>query len=117
MISILHKNQFPESEYQILNLSSTIINAIQGEVKEPNKTVATVYPIKFNYPEKARMKWIAMNLEKPYDLIIGMDWRAKNVKTISIETEEIFMTSRASLPFLSKIIQEEINVLEVSEVQ
>lgn len=63
------------------------------------------------------MKWVAMQLDKPYDLLIGMDFIRKNVKEINIEKQEIIMANKVSLPFLTKTIQEEVNVLEVSEVQ
>lgn len=116
-ISIMNENRFPMSKCQLINQLSTTINTIQGEVNKPNRTVATVCPIEFKYPDNARMKWIALKLEKPYDLLIGMDWIKRNVKEISIENQQINMTNGVSLPFLTKAIQEEVNVLEVSEVQ
>lgn len=95
----------------------TVINTIQGKVNQGNKTVATLCSTEFKYSDQARMKWVAMELDKPYDLLIGMDFIAKNVRGISIENQQIDMTNGVSLPFLTKTIQEEVCVLEVSEVQ
>lgn len=111
MIEILTKKKDA-----VLSELTTQISTIQGDVKKPNKSVATKCPIEFNYPHNARIKWLAMYINKPYQLLLGMDWIGKNVKEINIKNKEVYFTNGVSLPFISKAY-EEINVLEVSEIR
>lgn len=40
----------------------------------------TSCPDKFQAPINARLKWVAVELDKAYDFLLGMDWIKKNCK-------------------------------------
>lgn len=55
-------------------------------------------------------------MKKDYDFLLGMDWVNKNVKTIDINDRTITLNNEVKLPFLNKVVEEEINVLEACKI-
>lgn len=87
---------------------------IAGKVTKNTKNLNTKCPDEFQQPI---MKWIKIDLEKPYDFLLGMDWIEENGETINMEKQEIHLNNSVTLPFFSKTIHEEDNVLEQSAME
>lgn len=51
--------------------------------------VMTQCPEEFKCPKNARIKWVALDLNKPYDFLLGMDWIGTNCENINISKQEI----------------------------
>ena len=113
-ISLLNSTRVPSNLYEYINDTPIQINTINGIVNETAQ-VKTKCPIQFNQPCNARMKWTKVELNKPYDFLIGMDWIRNNAKTIDLKNEEVILVNGIHLPFLTTLL-EEVNVLEISEV-
>lgn len=113
-ISILNSNRVPSNLYENIKDTPIQISTIQGTVTSTSQ-VKTKCPDQFNQPCNARMKFAKIELDKPYDFLIGMDWIKSNAKSIDIINEEIILRNDIHLPFLN-ILHEDVNVLEVSEV-
>lgn len=55
-------------------------------------------------------------IDKAYDFIIGMDFIETNVKNIDIKKQEMILNNDTAIPFLNKKIQEDVNMLEESDL-
>lgn len=93
------------------------INTIEGKVQKKNQYVKTKCPDEFKQEINARIRWVQMNLEKPYGFLLGMDWIDKNVRLIDIHNEEIVLNNKERIPFLNKKIVDEVNMLEESHFE
>lgn len=91
------------------------ISTIDGIVKKNNEYVKTKCPDEFKQEINARIRWVKINLEKPYGLLLGMDWIDKNVRLIDIHNEEIVLNNNERIPFLNKKMVDEVNMLEESD--
>lgn len=115
--SLLNLNKVPNDIFQVIDNTPTKINTIEGNVKSQTKTVMTECPTEFKYPSNARIKWIALKVNKEYGFLLGMDWIGKNVKSINMSEREIILNNGEKIQFLNKQIEAEINVLDISEIK
>ena len=63
------------------------------------------------------MRWLLMDFNKPYDLLIGNYFIFKNVKTIDIENMVIIFKNGVKSPFHIKTMQEQVYSLDTSEAK
>lgn len=114
-ISLLNSKKVLDKVYEKMIGEKVHISTIEGQVRKDTEYVKTKCPVEFRQPNNARMRWGKIDLDKPYDFLIGMDWIENNVKVIDMNNKEIVLKNEEKLPFLSKKI-EEVNMLEESDL-
>lgn len=114
-VSLLNSKNVSNTIYE--KTSGNIqINTIAGKVNRGTEYVKTHCPVEFQQPTNARMRWVKIFMDKPYHFLIGMDWIEKNVTSFDVEHREIILKNGTKIPFLSKTVQEEVNVIEESKL-
>lgn len=115
-ISLVNSKNVTDKFYEKIEGGTVHINTIEGQVRQNTEYIKTKCPEEFKQPPNAKMKWIKIDINKTFDFLIGMDFIENNVKLIDIQKQEVILNNNVNIPFLSKTVQNDVNVLEGSDL-
>lgn len=66
----MKKDSLENLHLPVVDHESTVISTFNGNIENANVKVRSDCPSKFNYSANGKIKWLLMDFDKPYDLLL-----------------------------------------------